>query len=783
MVAGKSAAAFVSRFLALGTLVWIFTAGSFVLAQGVLIQDRHWMPRPTPQPEAGSYRIRELSADASIRDQIATTQVTQVFENTGNVQIEATFCFPLPYDGAVDKMTFMVDGREIEAKLLKADDARRIYEGYVRQNKDPALLEWIGHGMFQSSVFPIPAGATRTVTLKYSQLLRRDKQLTDYVFPLAVARYTSSPIEKVSLRVAIESQEKIRSIYSPTHNVDISRDDEFHAVVRHSTAQTVPANDFRLVFDTAAGKVAASLMSYWPEGEDQGYFAFLASPELKADATDVSKTVIFVVDQSGSMAGEKIDQAREAARFVINNLHEGDLFNVISYETAVTPMKPELQRFNAETRQLAIGFVNSINSGGSTNIDGALKAALGMLQNEGRPAYIVFLTDGLPTEGETDELKIAENARLANRYGARLISFGVGYDVNSRLLDRLTRENHGQSEYVRPDEDIEASVARLYGKISSPVLSGMTVDFGFDTVRADAGELVNRMYPKGVTDLFAGSQLVLIGRYRESGAVTVNVKGKVGDKEETFRFDMNLSPKGEFSSYGFVRQLWAARRIGEIIDLIDLNGSNPELIQELVELSTKHGIVTPYTSYLADENEALHSLANAERNLGVARDNLSMLADAGGESGFNQRASKQAYRIAGSLEAAEGAAAGSYFQSAPASGGAPVMGGRGLGVQQQLGQAGGESTRITMSGQFPQGLRKVGNVTLYVRGQTVVAENAASVDLEKEKDSIVELKQFSDGYFELVKANTADENLILAEQRDGETLVVSLRGKTYRITP
>ncbi len=783
MVEARSLGAFFTRFLALGTLVWLFAAGSFAFGQGVLIQERHWMPRPMSQPAEGSYRIRELSADASIRDQVATTQVTQVFENTGSVQIEATFCFPLPYDGAVDKMTFMVDGHEIEAKLLKADEARRIYEGYVRQNKDPALLEWIGHGMFRSSVFPIPAGATRTVTLKYSQLLRRDKQLTDYVFPLAVARYTSSPIEKVSLRVAIESQEKIRSIYSPTHNIDISRDDDFHAVVRHSTAQTVPNNDFRLVFDTAAGKVAASLMSFWPEGDDQGYFAFLASPELKTDETDVSKTVIFVVDQSGSMSGEKIDQAREAARFVINNLREGDLFNVISYETAVTPMKPELQRFNAETRQMAIGFVNSINSGGSTNIDGALKAALGMLQNEGRPAYIVFLTDGLPTEGETDELKIAENARTANHYGARIISFGVGYDLNSRLLDRLTRENHGQSEYVRPDEDIEASVARLYGKISSPVLSNMTVDFGFDTVRADSGELVNRMYPKGVTDLFAGSQLVLIGRYRESGPVTVKVQGKVGDKEESFRFDMNLAPKGESSGYGFVRQLWAARRIGEIIDLIDLNGSNQELIQELVELSTKHGIVTPYTSYLADENQAIDRLANLGLNYNEARDNLSMLSESGGESGFSQRASKQGFKIAENMEAADMAAA----MPSGGLGGAGGGGGRGAGAQtagQQLGQF--SSSDAAHGGQTvpaSQGLRKVGNVTLYVRGQTVVAENAASVDLEKDKASIVELKQFSDGYFELVTANSAEENLILAEQRDGETLVVNLRGKTYRITP
>jgi len=766
-----------------------------LLGQGILLpEDPHFrLPRPTHQPVDGSYRIRELSVDASIKNQVAVTQVTQMFENTGNRQIEASFVFPLPYDGAVNQMTFMIDGKEYEAKLLKADEARRIYEGYVRRNQDPALLEWIGTGMFRSSVFPIPAGATRTVTLEYSQLLRKDQRLTDYLFPLSTARYTTSPIEKISLRVAVDSAEKLRSIYSPTHNVDISRDDDYHAVVRHSSSQSIPHNDFRLVFDSSEGKVASSLISCWPEGEDQGYFVLLASPELNPAAQDaIRKTVIFVVDQSGSMSGEKIEQAREAAKFVINNLKKDDLFNIVSYESTVNPMKPELQRFSDESRQEAIGFINSINSGGSTNINEALKTALGLINTQGQPAYMVFLTDGLPTVGETNELKIAENCKLANRYGARMISFGVGYDVNSRLLDRLSRENHGQSEYVRPDEDIEASVARLYGKISSPVLSDMIVKFEFDTTTASTGETVNRVYPKGVTDMFAGSQIVMIGRYREAGPVTIKIAGKVGDKDENFRFDLNLAKKGEGKDYAFVPSLWAARRIGEIIDLLDLQGQNSELINELVELSTKHGIVTPYTSFLADENSALAGLADKRGRRSATTENLSFLqSESGGESGFAQRSSKQAFKIADNMQQADSAGAGIQL-GAPGqmAGGMGGRGGGGLGGMPANnaggsgGSAGGSSAGQTLGpavGNGQQGVRKVGTVTLYVRGETIVADNAVDVDLEKEKDSITELARFSDGYFNLVADNTASENLILAEQRDGETLVVKLRNKTYRI--
>ena len=91
-----------------------------------------------------------------------------------------------------------------------------------------------------------------------------------------------------------------------------------------------------------------------------------------------------------------------------------------------------------------------------------LRSALGMIRDDSRPSYVLFLTDGLPTSGETEELRIADNTRHANSGQARLFCFGVGFDVNARLLDRLSGGNSGTSEYVKPDEDIEAHVGRFY---------------------------------------------------------------------------------------------------------------------------------------------------------------------------------------------------------------------------------------------------------------------------------------------------------------------------------
>lgn len=745
--------------------------------QGFLIPDHprhiHPLPRPWLPPPPQTYALKELTVDASIKQQVATTQVTQVFQNTGSEVIEACFVFPLPYDGAVDRLTFLVDGKEYDAKLLPAAEARKIYEDHVRRAQDPALLEWIGTGMFKTSVFPIPPGATRTVQLRYSQLLRQDNRLTDYLFPLATGKYTAKPVDKLSLRVAIEATDPLKNIYSPTHTVSISRDDDRHAVVQLSSANVVPNADFRLVYDSAPGNISASLLSYWPADENEGYFILLAAPDIKATSDQpVRKTVIFVVDQSGSMSGEKIEQAREAAKFVVNNLRPDDQFNILRYENDVNPFATELQRFSDDSRGKAIGFINGITSGGGTNIDGALTAATQQVKESQTPSYIVFLTDGLPTVGEINELKIAENMRKNNQLGSRLISFGVGYDLNARLLDRLTRENRGQSEYVRPNENIEVAVSRLFSKMSAPVLTNLQLNYDFPQKPVEAGPSVDRVYPKDVQDIFAGSQLVLIGRYRQSGSATIRLKGQVGAQEQNLEFPVEFTAKGGGQSFGFVPKLWAARRIGELIDQLDLNGRNEELIKELVQLSTKHGIVTPYTSFIADESSTVRQLSDFSSNQLLTRRNLAALDETAGASGFGQRAAKQMYKGAENLAQSNPTFESPGLEGAPSAGGAQQTAGGGL---PDLAAGGGRP----QAGR--QGLRQIGNQTLYKRGKTLVAENCVEVDLEKEAANIVVVKRYSPAYFELVAANSVEENQLLAEQSPDEELVIKLRGKLFRV--
>ncbi len=763
--------------LALGCLLMM--PGDFVFGQGFIIPDREIdfrVPRPR-HPERRAYRVRELSVDANLKAFLASTTVTQVFENTGNVPIEATFVFPLPYDGAVDKMTFLVDGKEIEAKLLPADQAKQIYLGHVRRNQDPALLEWIGHGIFRSSVFPIPPGQTRTVTLRYSQLLRSDQRMVDYLFPLSTAKYTSQPLEKVSLRVSIAADEELKSIYSPTHNIEVNREGLKNAVVRLTAANVIPTTDFRLVYDTAAGNVGASVLSYWPAEDDQGYFVMFATPNIvPVHEQPIRKSVIFVVDQSGSMSGEKVEQARQAAKYVLQNLRTDDLFNIIRYESKVETFAPELERFHEDSRDRALHFINSINAGGGTNIDQALQQAMGMITTPEHPTFVIFLTDGMPTVGEVNELKIAQHCREANRHRARLISFGVGYDVNSRLLDRLSRENFGQAEYVRPNEDLEVAVSNLYRKIASPVLSNVELSFKFAAGEATAGEPVNRIYPTPVTDLFAGVQLVIVGRYRQAGAATVLLRGKLGDREQGYEFPVEFAARGADKPYPFVRQIWATRRIGEILDLIDLHGKNDELIKELTDQSIRHGIVTPYTSYLADENAASNQLADRRANAIATEGLLRQLDQASGQEGFEQRSFKNQLKGLGGAGSGGISRAEGGLAAAP---GFDTGGLKQLARQLPAGSLGRERSPAD-SGSSWQGVRQIGNVTVYKRGNYLIADNATHLDLEKDTSQIKNVARYSEDYFQLVANNTPEENRLIAEQGD-EALLIILRGQAYLI--
>jgi Ca-activated chloride channel family protein len=748
--------------------------------------------RPTT-PISHSYEIREVLIDGRVRDQIAEVQVSQTFHNPGSFQLESEFLFPLPEEGAIQNFVLLVDGRELPGRLLPKDEARRIYEEVVRSKRDPALLEYMGRGLYRTSVFPIPPGADRKVTMRYTQLCKRERDLVEFSYPLSTQKFTSKPIQRLMVNVSIQSKEAIKSIYCPSDDARIDRFGDREVRLSMERRDIVPSRDFRLVYTVADGAFSANVLSIRPSESEDGYFLLLASPEVKAPDTRPSpKTVIFVIDRSGSMAGKKIEQARGALKSVLNNLRDDDLFNIVAYDDRVESYKPELERFSSRAREDAERFVDNIREGGSTNIDAALKTAVAMVQDSSRPSYVLFLTDGLPTAGETRELTIAENCRNANSRRSRIFCFGVGFDVNARLLDRLSGGNSGTSEYVKPDEDIERHVSSFYSKMTRPVLSDIRIEL--------TGVDVNRTYPRDVPDLFEGGQIVWAGRYRQSGRTTIRVSGKVAGERRSLDFPAELAGSASGSTYDFVERLWAVRRVGDLIDQIDMHGQNRELVDELVSLSTKYGIMTPYTSFLADERVTLHaSLANTA----AATESLRSLGEVTGLAGVAQRDFKQGLMKAERESAASsfgfdrfaadsnGAKRGAESLARSRSAGrlveaqrrekrsvnGPVAGTAGGG----MGAGGVLALKPPVAdGQInesaPATIRQIGSKTFFWKNDRWID---STVTKEEDEKATV-LTQLSDEYFNLARAQKAGNNQYLCLD---EPVTVKLDGKVYRIEP
>jgi len=564
------------------------------------------------RPDVPGFTVTYHKVTVAIEDQVVKTVIDQEFRNEADRELEADYVFPVPEGATIGKFSMWVDGEELEHRLLGKDEARRIYESIVRKRKDPALLEYVGRGTIRARVFPVPAHKTRRVTIEYHEVLRADGGTCKYRYPLEIEKLSNKPIENISVTVDVRTRGALRNVYSPTHDVTVDRKGEHRAHVTYTAKNTKPDEDLILYYTTAQEDLGFGLITYKEPGED-GYFVLMASPAAQIDEKRITpKDVVFVLDTSGSMAGDgKIDQAKAALKFCLNNLNPEDRFGLVTFASTIKPFDDALATTSKDAIRRAERFVNDLKAAGGTNIDAALEQALAMVDDDGRKgrvAAVIFLTDGRPTVGETNVDKITAHVRKQNRRGVRIFAFGVGYDVNAQFLDRLVADNGGAGDNVRPNEDIEVRVSAFYSKVSAPVLSDIELDW--------TGARVHDVFPQQLHDLFLGSQLIVVGRYRDGAdrKATIVLTGEAAGESQRFTHRASLPDRAEESEW--LPRLWAARKIGFLLDEIRLHGREEEVIDEIVALSKRHGILTEYTSFLVDLDTTEGASETARRVFG-----------------------------------------------------------------------------------------------------------------------------------------------------------------------
>ncbi|MCX7935414.1 MAG: hypothetical protein N3A66_09160, partial [Planctomycetota bacterium] len=386
-------------------------------------------------------------------------------------------------------------------------------------------------------------------------------------------------------------------------------------------------------------------------------------------------------------------------------------------------------------------------------------------KRQGLP-MILFLTDGLPTVGETDVERILKNARERNAKAARIFAFGVGFDVNAHLLDRLAEEGRGARDYVKPQENIELKVSNLYTKIASPVLSDVEVIYD--------GVKVEDVYPKRPADIFRGSQLILLGRFEGQGEQSLRVRGKVAgqDKEYVYRVVW-----GEKAGAPFMPTLWAMRKVGYLLDEIRLRGANQELIDEVTRLGKKYGIVTPYTSFLVVDDGTMPPPPGQPVPLPgpiVGREEARQIAKEAADAASRDFAAAPA---AGERAQEASRTAGRFKGDALGAGGAPSL---------EMAEAGPDdsSLQAARAKARERGGAAADRLTRApirrIEGKTFVWQDGVWTDSEYDPAKVgqtVEVEFVSGRYFDLLQTKPALAKFFAL----GENVVVVWEGVVYRV--
>jgi Ca-activated chloride channel family protein len=566
-------------------------------SQGILFPHPHpRIPFPRPLPGPHPLKVKSLKIDTQIQGQVATTRISQVFINDLDSVIEGTFFYPLPENATFIEFSTWDGAKRLRGEVLERNEARNRYLAIVRRCWDPGLLEYAGANLFQARVFPVPARGEKKIEFAYSQVLKADHGIIAYTYPLQSGTQANpQTIGALTVTVDVESNQGIRTIYSPTHTIDVRRDGDRRSTLSFEANNMLPDRNFQLFYALSNADFGLSLITY-REGADDGYFMILLAPKVDQDsAVVIPKDIIFVLDTSGSMQERgKIDKALSALKFGVRSLHPRDRFNIVAFSTDARTFRGGLIQATEDAKQAAIQYIDRQVATGGTNIDDALKDALAGFNSDDRPRYLVFATDGLPTVGESDIGKILRNVSDNNSRKVRLFSFGLGYDVNTFLLDQLAARNYGTADYITPDEDLELKLSNFFEKVSSPVMANLEIDWSrlrvFD------------VYPSRLPDLFRGLQLTVVGRYSGSGTVPLILNGTVQGKSQLLRFERNEFPESG-SSNDFLPRIWAMRKVGHLLEQIRMTGENDEIKSEIIKLAKKYGFVTPYTSYLAAADE------------------------------------------------------------------------------------------------------------------------------------------------------------------------------------
>jgi Ca-activated chloride channel family protein len=544
--------------------------------------------------------IKKVETTVNIEEQIAVTHVDQTFYNEMSTSVETIFMFPLPANATVSELVYWVNGQRFVAEIREKAAAAAAYNEQVRKWLDPALLEYLGNNLFRLSIVPVAANSDVRTEITYVEPLSYDFGVVNYKFRLNTLGLSSKPLQKVLLNLEASSKFDYLQFSSPSHGNStgalLTKIAGNHYKFLYGDENFIPDKDFTLEFKTCRTSIEFNALSYKPSsadsiGNDNFYTIWISPPDSVNDNDVIPKNIVFTADISSSMDGTRIQQLKEALNNFITLLTPADKFNIITFGTFVKSFKPDLVPADQGNIAAAKDFIQQLYALGLTNIDEAITASLKQSYGDSTSNNLVFFTDGYPTWGDTSRTNILLHAKQNNKNGTRIFSFGIGDEISKALLQDLADQNHGFCKIISSNDSIALVINDHFKRISSPVLTDISIGLGglqsFDE------------YPKTINDLFWGNQLMQLGLYKNGGLFEVTLNGKIRSKPVQYK-QLVYFNDATGSGHRFVPRLWAKQKIDYILNLIAAYGETKELVDQVIELSKRFQILTPYTSFYVD---------------------------------------------------------------------------------------------------------------------------------------------------------------------------------------
>ena len=563
------------------------------------------------------FPLKSTDVSADICGVMADVTVRQVYENQGTQPINARYVFPASTRAAVHGLTMKIGERIIHARVKEKQEAKKTFEKAKKEGKSATLLEQQRPNVFTMNVANILPGDVIEIELQYTELLVPEDGTYEFVYPTVVGpRYSGqtgalaplsdhwvknpylkkgTPVSTAfDIDVNLSTGLPIQDVQCRTHDTVVDWNGESRAGIRLKNAADFGGDrDYILSYRMAGKKIQSGLTLY--EGENENFFLLMVQPPERVRPADIPpREYVFVVDVSGSMSGFPLNTAKRLMNDLVGGLGPADRFNVVLFAGASRLMAPSSVPATPDNIARAVAFLDKAGGGGGTELYKALDRALRLPRDEGCSRTMVIVTDGY-IDAERDVFELIEK----NMNRTNVFAFGIGSSVNRYLIEGMARAGQGEPFVVTDKDDAAATAGIFRDYISTPVLTGASVQFdGFDVYDVE---------PPSIPDLFAKRPVIVFGKWRGKARGRVILNGTGGQGAYRQVFDVSEIEPAEVNRAQ--RYLWARSRISRLSDF-QKGRPDPDLKAEITNLGLTYNLLTAYTSFIA----VLEEIRNTEGN-------------------------------------------------------------------------------------------------------------------------------------------------------------------------